>query len=655
MEVDDLSQGKESEFRQAFERTLHRSNEASSQHSAWQSKRAEHGGLIVSDQRYSDAKSRPSKDWVIETAVLPMNGILKDVTGWWSTELINAREPKLLDPWCWDRAATLDDALVCLGTIHDVVIPSVPPLLSHRNGLSNEESAKEEYYLQLLKQVVPGAIPCQGVLRTLKEADKARIGVLLKMVRRHFHGPVDGANRYMRNSDSTSGSGGPTVFRSGQLSPDWKTEIAQRVVEWVRKPLILALFRKHCVKFQGEIIKDRARLERWNGRRKEFCERGLSTLVDFKQRDDESERLSNDPEGMEATRPLEDTEKTWMWDYYLTHPSSEDLGRLGEPPSGSMLADFSCWVPPELALASSPKLTVPELFTRFFEAFPLCSSLGTSIEPGPASISEKYATLAGIHDALFADRSAIDEWKSINCNHYSDKPRRKGFVAVTRKQAGKNVQAFVRDLPDSAASQAPIDSPPPPKAVDPLLAGKIIIQQTKVIHHHSYFLPNADLGHETPVRTALVAKPTTPGVPANREHNELGPARDFGGAGADIGPELKAVEPINVDNPNSISKKKEPKPAERMAVASYEWVCHKRPDLMPTKGGQKYSKEQWEYIRDHDCPAYHDQATGRSFAVPDFETWKRYVRGGQYDPEEPKATSRAGRRHGKSIVQADQV
>ena len=89
------------------------------------------------------------------------------------------------------------------------------------------------------------------------------------------------------------------------------------------------------------------------------------------------------------------------------------------------------------------------------------------------------------------------------------------------------------------------------------------------------------------------------------------------------------------------------------AAASYEWVCSHRPDLIPPPP-KKYSHAQWEFIKEHGCPAYED-ADGREISVPSFETWRREVRAGFYDPSNPKTSPRAGRKHGSSIVRSDQI
>jgi hypothetical protein len=104
----------------------------------------------------------------------------------------------------------------------------------------------------------------------------------------------------------------------------------------------------------------------------------------------------------------------------------------------------------------------------------------------------------------------------------------------------------------------------------------------------------------------------------------------------------------------ALATAKQPQPAHARAAASYEWVCTQRPDLVPTDGRGKYPRELWEYIHDNDCPAYRDE-NGKTIEPPSFETWKRQVRAGQADPNNPKTSQRAGREHGKSIVKASQV
>lgn len=103
----------------------------------------------------------------------------------------------------------------------------------------------------------------------------------------------------------------------------------------------------------------------------------------------------------------------------------------------------------------------------------------------------------------------------------------------------------------------------------------------------------------------------------------------------------------------SAAMTQQPQQAHLRAAESYEWVCAERPDLTPAPPA-KYSRKQWQYIRDNNCPAYADDDENAQ-PVPAFETWKRQVRAGQRDDSTPKAIPRAGREHGRSIVPHDQI
>jgi hypothetical protein len=89
-------------------------------------------------------------------------------------------------------------------------------------------------------------------------------------------------------------------------------------------------------------------------------------------------------------------------------------------------------------------------------------------------------------------------------------------------------------------------------------------------------------------------------------------------------------------------------PAVRLALLSYEWICSEQPELAPDDTA-KYSREQWEYINEHGCPAYKNKE------VPSFETWKRYLRTAIQDVDGRKSTPRIGRPHGKSVVSPDEL
>lgn len=66
--------------------------------------------------------------------------------------------------------------------------------------------------------------------------------------------------------------------------------------------------------------------------------------------------------------------------------------------------------------------------------------------------------------------------------------------------------------------------------------------------------------------------------------------------------------------------------AVRRAGASLEWVRNERPELAPdAASGERYSKEQYDHIREHGGPSYPLEGDRRS-TVPSWDTWTRYVR-----------------------------
>jgi hypothetical protein len=66
--------------------------------------------------------------------------------------------------------------------------------------------------------------------------------------------------------------------------------------------------------------------------------------------------------------------------------------------------------------------------------------------------------------------------------------------------------------------------------------------------------------------------------------------------------------------------------AVRCAGVSLLWVRRERPELAPdAAGGERYSKAQYDYIREHGGPSYPLEDDRRS-TVPAWDTWSRYVR-----------------------------
>lgn len=78
--------------------------------------------------------------------------------------------------------------------------------------------------------------------------------------------------------------------------------------------------------------------------------------------------------------------------------------------------------------------------------------------------------------------------------------------------------------------------------------------------------------------------------------------------------------PTKADRPQPLAD------AIKRAGASLEWVRRVRDDLVPPAGSiERYTREQWEHIREHDSEIYKPDRNGRS-TVPNYDTWSRYVR-----------------------------
>jgi hypothetical protein len=90
------------------------------------------------------------------------------------------------------------------------------------------------------------------------------------------------------------------------------------------------------------------------------------------------------------------------------------------------------------------------------------------------------------------------------------------------------------------------------------------------------------------------------------------------------------------------------------AGASLEWVRGERPDLMPPDGaGERYTRSQYDYIRENGCPAYETDSKGNP-VVPAWDTWSRYVRDYLRRTLGRVNTPRAGRT-GRSIVRQEDI
>lgn len=98
---------------------------------------------------------------------------------------------------------------------------------------------------------------------------------------------------------------------------------------------------------------------------------------------------------------------------------------------------------------------------------------------------------------------------------------------------------------------------------------------------------------------------------------------------------------------------KKMKPAIARAGASLEWVRQESPELAPDAGsGQRYCREQYDYIREHGYSEYLDEH-GKS-SLPDWHAWSRYVREYLRLTEGQRNSPRAGR-SGRSIVPPNEI
>lgn len=92
--------------------------------------------------------------------------------------------------------------------------------------------------------------------------------------------------------------------------------------------------------------------------------------------------------------------------------------------------------------------------------------------------------------------------------------------------------------------------------------------------------------------------------------------------------------------------------AQRRAGESFEWVSSERPDLAPPADASRpYCFAQWQYIKEHGCPAYPEDEAGNP-QVPRHATWERYVREHLRVRGGPQRSPRAARPTGRSIIRA---
>lgn len=89
------------------------------------------------------------------------------------------------------------------------------------------------------------------------------------------------------------------------------------------------------------------------------------------------------------------------------------------------------------------------------------------------------------------------------------------------------------------------------------------------------------------------------------------------------------------------------------AGESLEWVERERPELAPDDQGVGVpSRAQFDFIKEHGCPAYPEDSRGES-TIPGFATWRRYIRTYRAATRGPDAVDEPRARVGRSIVNVD--
>lgn len=94
--------------------------------------------------------------------------------------------------------------------------------------------------------------------------------------------------------------------------------------------------------------------------------------------------------------------------------------------------------------------------------------------------------------------------------------------------------------------------------------------------------------------------------------------------------------------------------AIRRAGAALEWVRCERDDLAPAHDSkERYTKAQYDHIREHGCDSYPPGRGGTS-TVPNWDTWSRYVR--EYlKIIDGRMNSPRGGRTGRSLVRPEDL
>lgn len=99
--------------------------------------------------------------------------------------------------------------------------------------------------------------------------------------------------------------------------------------------------------------------------------------------------------------------------------------------------------------------------------------------------------------------------------------------------------------------------------------------------------------------------------------------------------------------PKSQAKKLRITDCHKKAYRSCQWVCDKKPDLIPLLP-TRYTRAMYVYMKEN-CPEYDEES------VPQYTNWKRYLRHYERVLHGLKNTPRAGRAQPKSAIDPNDI
>lgn len=118
----------------------------------------------------------------------------------------------------------------------------------------------------------------------------------------------------------------------------------------------------------------------------------------------------------------------------------------------------------------------------------------------------------------------------------------------------------------------------------------------------------------------------------------------------------KPSEDSGQQPPDSKAQDKPPAPCQKKAYDSYQWLLGQQkdhPNLIPTEDGKRFTLQMYQYVK-QSSPQYHDD-DGNPIKMPGFDSWKRYINAYEQFLNGPKNTPRAGREHGRSVAENDEL